>query len=125
MDEPESDLDLYNRNVLRELIRVTNKAVLVVSHDQKTLMQVDSIVEIKEQGIEIFGGAYSLYLKKIFYIFNKVDKLIEEEKLDGCLSIYQPNLCINAQDKQHITRVRKIIVKLCKEDNAQNNVGTH
>lgn len=63
LDEPESDLDIFNRELLRDLLFNTKKTVLIVSHDQKTLLCVDSIVEIKEQGAEIFGGNYSIYLK--------------------------------------------------------------
>jgi len=63
LDEPESDLDIFNRELLRELLLNTKKAVLIVSHDQKTLLCVDSIVELREQGVETFGGNYYIYLK--------------------------------------------------------------
>lgn len=62
LDEPESDLDYENRRRLRELIKNTQKTVLIVSHDQKTLSFVNTIIEIKEQGVEAFGGNFCFYL---------------------------------------------------------------
>ena len=64
LDEPESDLDIDNRQLLREMILGSNKTIIIISHDRKTLDCVDNIMEIKEQGVTVFGGGYSQYLIK-------------------------------------------------------------
>lgn len=73
LDEPESDLDIYNRQLLRDMILGSNKTIIIISHDRKTLECVENIMEIKEQGVTVFGGGYSQYL---------MEKNLEELSLD-------------------------------------------
>lgn len=62
LDEPESDLDIDNRQLFQDMILGSRKAIIIISHDRKTLDCVENIMEIKEQGVTVFGGGYSQYL---------------------------------------------------------------
>lgn len=86
LDEPEGDLDSINRKLLQELIIESKKVILIASHDRKILNCVDSIIEVKEQGVQKFGGGYNKYFdrkkheddlldRNIRSISNEIDKI--------------------------------------------------
>ncbi len=61
LDEPTNNLDLDGRRVLYDFVRSWDKCMIVVSHDRSLLSLVQSIAELSNQGLQIYGGNYSFY----------------------------------------------------------------
>lgn len=64
LDEPSNHLDLESRNLLYEFIKSTQKTLLIVSHDRKLLNLLDSVLELNQNGINVYGGNYHFYSKQ-------------------------------------------------------------
>ena len=61
MDEPSNHLDTAGRKQLIDWLKMTNKQVLVISHDRDLLMSVGHILELSKQGIFEHSGNYKQY----------------------------------------------------------------
>ncbi|ASW74412.1 ABC transporter ATP-binding protein [Chryseobacterium piperi] len=72
MDEPTNHLDLEGRRLLYDYIEKSNSTIVIVSHDRALLNFVDTIYELSNRGIAVYGGNYDFYAEQ---------KEIEEEAL--------------------------------------------
>lgn len=61
LDEPSNHLDPAGRKLLYDFIQTTRCTLVVVSHDRALLNLFDTICELKENGITVFGGNYDFY----------------------------------------------------------------
>lgn len=61
LDEPTNHLDESGRLQLYQFISNTRKTVVVVSHDQVLLDQMQIIAELGSDGIHFYGGNFSFY----------------------------------------------------------------
>jgi ATPase subunit of ABC transporter with duplicated ATPase domains len=61
LDEPSNHLDLWAREKLYELIQKSISTFVVVSHDRKLLNILDTIGELSNQGLTLYGGNYEFY----------------------------------------------------------------
>lgn len=61
LDEPSNNLDSVQKTILREFIRSCTKGVLLISHDKELLLEVDTILELSNQGLSEYGGSFHLY----------------------------------------------------------------
>ena len=61
LDEPTNHLDKCSRDFLYEAIKSHPKGLLIISHDRKLLSLVDSILELTNLGVSIYGGNYQEY----------------------------------------------------------------
>lgn len=61
LDEPTNNLDMRSRARLYELIRRWRGTLIVVSHDLDLLELMEETAELREGGIQTFGGPYSAY----------------------------------------------------------------
>jgi ATPase subunit of ABC transporter with duplicated ATPase domains len=61
LDEPSNHLDMNGRDMLYDFIRSGKSAMIVVSHDRKLLNLLDSICELNNEGITVYGGNYDFY----------------------------------------------------------------
>jgi ATP-binding cassette, subfamily F, member 3 len=62
LDEPETHLDLVHREMLEQLVRRFEGAVVIVSHDRYLLDEtVSSIAELENARIRLWSGNYSAY----------------------------------------------------------------
>lgn len=65
MDEPTNHLDISSKEVLEEALNNYEATVFMISHDRYFLNKVcNRIIEVKDNGIEIFEGNYNYYLSK-------------------------------------------------------------
>lgn len=65
LDEPTNHLDIYSKEILEESLENYTGTILVVSHDRNFLdCIVDTIYEVKKDGVKVFKGDYSSYLKE-------------------------------------------------------------
>lgn len=79
LDEPTNHLDLSGKAWLREWLRSWNGGFVVVSHDRAFLDDVvETIWELKEGSLRIFGGHYSAYKEQIEH-----ERVLREEKIVG------------------------------------------
>ncbi|MDS0525273.1 ABC-F type ribosomal protection protein [Clostridium sp. SHJSY1] len=63
-DEPTSNLDQHSIEVLEEMLKQHNGAILLVSHDRRFLDDLcDTIVEIEDGKMKVYKGNYETYLK--------------------------------------------------------------
>ena len=72
LDEPSNHLDNWSREILQAYIKSTKNTVVLVSHDRALLNLLDSIYELSNTGISVYGGNYDFYTAQ---------KLIEGEAL--------------------------------------------
>ena len=63
LDEPSNHLDIKSVEWLEEYLNVYNGTVLVISHDRYFLDRVvNKIVELEQDGVQIYNGSYSKYV---------------------------------------------------------------
>ncbi len=61
LDEPTNNLDRDAKRRITEFVQSFDGNLLVISHDRELLESMDSIMEMSNQGMRIYGGAYSFY----------------------------------------------------------------
>lgn len=61
LDEPSNHLDISGRELLYNFIQSTKSTVIVVSHDRKLLNFLETICELNQHGIKVYGGNYDFY----------------------------------------------------------------
>lgn len=61
LDEPSNHLDVSGRQLLYDFIQATKGSLIVVSHDRKLLNLLDTVCELRKQGIKVYGGNYDFY----------------------------------------------------------------
>ncbi len=65
LDEPTNNLDATARGRLYEAVEGWSRTLLVVSHDVALLRRMDSILEIHNNNVRVFGGNYDVYLEQL------------------------------------------------------------
>ncbi|WP_072688983.1 ABC-F family ATP-binding cassette domain-containing protein [Rhodococcus marinonascens] len=65
LDEPTNNLDTESRSRLYEVVQRFSGTLLVVSHDRELLDSMDSIAELRDGRIRMFGGNFSAYRETI------------------------------------------------------------
>lgn len=83
LDEPTNHLDMQSREVLEEALKNYTGTVLFISHDRYFLNKVATeIMELTDNGIDIFKGSYAYYIKnKQVRDFDKdIEENIDTEK---------------------------------------------
>lgn len=73
MDEPSNHLDGEVRQLLYDFITATESTLIVVTHDRKLLNLLETICELRKNGITNYGGNYAFY---------EAQKSIEAEALN-------------------------------------------
>jgi len=64
LDEPSNHLDEESRNILYDYIRTTSDTLMVVSHDRTLLNLLDTVYELSQHGITVYGGNYDFYAEQ-------------------------------------------------------------
>ena len=77
LDEPTNFMDYQSKNIFLNWLKKSSGAKLIITHDRDVLMNVDKIIEIKDQKSYIFNGDYEHYLK------------INTERTSGNIDDYQ------------------------------------
>ena len=72
LDEPSNHLDTLHRSILYDYIKSTANTLVVVSHDRTLLNLLDTVYELSQRGITVYGGNYSFYAEQ---------KMIEKDAL--------------------------------------------
>ncbi|MET9486383.1 ABC-F family ATP-binding cassette domain-containing protein [Nocardia sp. NPDC006630] len=65
LDEPTNNLDQRARERLYEVVGQFSGTVLTVSHDRELLERVDSVAELRQGEIRVFGGNFSEYERMV------------------------------------------------------------
>ena len=97
MDEPNNHLDTAGRQLLYNFLQSTSNTVLIVSHDRKLLNHVNTICEMRSNGISVYGGNYEFYLEQ---------KEVEQQALAHSLQSKEKQLR-KAKSKQQETAERR------------------
>ena len=61
LDEPSNHLEAAGRRLLYDFIAASASTLLVVSHDRKLLQLLDSVGELSQRGLVLYGGSYDFY----------------------------------------------------------------
>ena len=64
LDEPSNHLDTAGRQLLYDFIRSSSSTMMVVSHDRHLLNQLDSVYELSNRGITVYGSNYDFYAEQ-------------------------------------------------------------
>lgn len=80
MDEPTNHLDLASRNLLFEFVKTTSKSLLIVSHDRVLLNLLDKTLELKKNGISVYGGNYDFYSEQKKIEQNALEQTIQNRE---------------------------------------------
>lgn len=64
LDEPSNHLDTKGRELLYGFIKTTSSTLVVVSHDRKLLNLLDTVCELTQRGITVYGGNYDFYAEQ-------------------------------------------------------------
>ena len=77
LDEPTNNLDATARGKIYDFVQSYSRGLLIISHDRELLDHVDSILELSNQGLTVYGGNYSFYREQ-----KDAEEKIQFEKLD-------------------------------------------
>jgi len=81
LDEPTNHLDIEAVEWLEHVLREWQGAVLIVSHDRYFLDNtVNTIWDMKPDGIDVYSGSYSAYLLQHQERWEHYERVYEEEK---------------------------------------------
>ncbi|MBO9667674.1 MAG: ABC-F family ATP-binding cassette domain-containing protein [Bdellovibrio sp.] len=61
LDEPTNNLDKEGRALIHNFVTDYQGSLLIISHDRELLELMDSILEMSNQGISVYGGDFSFY----------------------------------------------------------------
>lgn len=61
LDEPSNNLDRSGKRIIHTLLERFRGGILLISHDREFLKKMDTIIELSNQGIEVFGGNFEFY----------------------------------------------------------------
>ncbi|MBT1696602.1 ATP-binding cassette domain-containing protein [Fulvivirgaceae bacterium PWU4] len=64
LDEPSNHLDTGSRERLYNFVRSASATLVVVSHDRTLLNLLDTVYELRRQGITMYGGNYDFYAEQ-------------------------------------------------------------
>lgn len=64
LDEPTNNLDQEARQAVYTLIEQWRGGLLVVSHDRILLNLMDTIFELSDKGLRVYGGNYDMYIEQ-------------------------------------------------------------
>lgn len=93
MDEPTNHLDAKSRELLYQFIRQSTASIAVVSHDRTLLDELETTYELSEQGIRLYGGNYSFYIK---------EKEVEESALNDSIHDEEKKLRLARKKAQEV-----------------------
>ncbi len=114
LDEPTNHLDMKSREVLEKALQNYNGTVLFISHDRYFLNKVStSVAELKENGIVVYKGDYSYYVKNRQLSYGKESLCENAEKINVSTSKSQ---WLRRKEERAIERQRqKRLVDIEKE----------
>ena len=61
LDEPSNHLDVSGRKILYQFLHNAKQTLVIVSHDRGLLNQMDTMCEVTQNGILMYGGNYDFY----------------------------------------------------------------
>ncbi len=61
LDEPTNHLDRDGREAVADFVESTSDSLLIITHDRSLLARVESIVELSNRGISVYGGNWPAY----------------------------------------------------------------
>lgn len=64
LDEPTNHLDSFGRQLLYDFIETTKRTLIIVSHDRRLLNLLNTVCELSENGIQVYGGNYDFYTER-------------------------------------------------------------
>ncbi|CAG5069067.1 putative ABC transporter ATP-binding protein YbiT [Dyadobacter sp. CECT 9623] len=64
MDEPSNHLDQVARQMLYEYVENTSNTLVIVSHDKQLLNIPQTVYELSQHGIKLYGGNYDFYFEQ-------------------------------------------------------------
>ena len=100
LDEPTNNLDRQARAGILDFVRLTPRGILVISHDRELLGQVDSVLELSNQGLSIYGGNWSFYEaereRERTRLYGNLERARNEKDKAYCEKTEK----LNSQDKQ-------------------------
>lgn len=64
LDEPTNDLDREGRSAILEFLRTYDGGVLLISHDREVLELSESVLELSNRGLSIYGVPWQEYLEE-------------------------------------------------------------
>lgn len=80
LDEPSNHLDGSGRKILYDFIEKTDQTLVIVSHDRKLLNLLESICELTQNEIRIYGGNFEFYTEQKRVERETFTKKIEERE---------------------------------------------
>jgi ATPase subunit of ABC transporter with duplicated ATPase domains len=90
LDEPTNNLDKEGRGLIHNFVNAYQGSLLIISHDRELLELMDSILEMSNQGMSVYGGDFAFY----------------EEQRDAERERDQQNLDRLRQEKRKVERER-------------------
>ncbi|MBS1731309.1 MAG: ABC-F family ATP-binding cassette domain-containing protein [Bacteroidetes bacterium] len=130
LDEPSNHLDIASRQLLYDFIQSTKSSLIAISHDRKLLNLLNTVCELSEHGIKVYGGNYDFYKEQMQIENNALSQEIQskekalrkaKEKERGTLE-RQQRLDNRGKGKQEKAGVARIMMNTLR-NNAENSTS--
>lgn len=77
LDEPSNNLDEDGRRTVLEFIEKFPGGMILISHDRELLEKMNTILELSNQGLSVYGGSFQLYWEQ-----RSKERQTQEENLE-------------------------------------------
>ena len=77
LDEPSNNLDRAGREVVLQFLEAYRGALLVISHDREILARLETMLELSNQGLTIYGGNFEFYEEQ-----RSMERQLQSENLE-------------------------------------------
>ncbi len=130
LDEPSNHLDVSGRQLLYHFIQASSSTLLVISHDRTLLNLLNTVYEMSQRGILVYGGNYDFYAEQkqlennaLYQDIHSKEKALRKAKEKERETIErQQKLDARGKKKQEKAGVAKIMMNTMR-NNAENSTA--
>lgn len=119
LDEPTNHLDINTKDVLENVLDSYEGTILFVSHDRYFVNRIaNRIIDFTNEGIHIYNGNYSDYIRYQKNNINVEVKILKDSKNDSYLKVdYQKQKGEKAKTKKLEKDIKNTEVQIAKIEN--------
>lgn len=109
LDEPSNNLDRSGKKAVLNFVKNYSAGLLLISHDRELLNEVNTIIELSNQGIFIYGGNFEFYQEVSAVERDRNECELSERKRIAKLTELSQSRKIDQQNKRMRIGTQRVI----------------